>query len=369
MENFENEWNEVGNQNSATYTSLDPGEYVFRVRGSNNDGLWNDEGAAIRVVITPPFWQTAWFKFLGAFLLVTGVYLVVYFRVRNLRKINLELEEKVGERTSQLKDLIDELQKKQEEIKTINDQLDKRVQERTSKLVNANEQLDRFVYSASHDLSAPLKSILGLIHIAKLEQNTSLLYQYLEHMESSVSKLENVIFHLTQFSRNLSPVIQSEFAFKDIVDEVLHDLKYFMSLDNLRIIRKYCERDVIYADFLRLKIILTNLITNAIKYRDRMKTETQISICYKASGNQYIIEVEDNGIGIETKYHDKIFDMFFRGTTSSEGSGLGLFIVKDTVEKLNGHIDLVCEPGIMTRFTITLPAAQQNTVPALVQNR
>lgn len=369
MEGFEDEWNYVGNQRTATYTNLDPGEYTFHVIASNNDGLWNEAGRSIRIIITPPFYQTTLFKIAIALAIFGMVYFVVQYRLKALNKINTELEEKVSERTSQLKKLVNELQEKQKEVETanselkkthkqlesINSQLDKRVQERTSRLVKANQQLDRFVYSASHDLSAPLKSILGLINIVKMENFNEALLQHLTHMEKSVVKLEVVIHHLTQFSRNMSPVTQAEFSFKDIVEEVLEDLKYFSNVRNITIIKNYCDKDTMVSDFLRIKIVLTNLITNAIKYRDKNKEKSYIKVSFANDNANYVIEIEDNGIGIDKQYQSRVFDMFFRGTTRSEGSGLGLFIVKDIVEKLEGYVEIKCEPGYLTIFRVVVP--------------
>ncbi len=369
MEGFEKDWNYVDNQRTATYTSLDPGEYIFRVKASNNDGLWNEEGTSLKIIITPPFWQAAWFIVLAAVVLCGLIYLVVHYRIEQLRQINTALEDKVNERTSQLKNLVNELQIKQNEIEasnselkatykqleSVNDQLDKRVYERTAKLVKANQQLDRFVYSASHDLSAPLKSILGLINLAKLENRNDALSRHLKYMENSVIKLEVVIEHLTHFSRNQSPVTLENFTFNNIVDEVLDDLKYFASANKLKIIKCFNEADALTSDFLRIKIVLSNLVSNAIKYRDASKPENFIMIRFNKNGTASVIEVEDNGIGIAPEYHTKIFDMFFRGTTKSEGSGLGLFIVKDIVEKLKGEIKISCQAEGSTKFTVILP--------------
>lgn len=376
MEGLENDWNYVGSQRTATYTSLDPGKYTFRVKASNNDGLWNEEGRSIRIIITPPFWKTTWFLILSALVLTGMVYLVVHYRIEQLHKINLALEEKVNERTSQLKSVVNELQKKQNEIEasnnelketykqleSINDQLDKRVYERTAKLVKANQQLDRFVYSASHDLSAPLKSILGLINLVKLEKSNRDFHQHLKYMENSVVKLEVVIEHLTHFSRNQSPVTKVNLTFKEVVDEVLDDMRYFASANNLKIIKCFNEGDTLFSDFLRVKIVLSNLISNAIKYRDISKPENFIKIKFRKNGTASIIEVEDNGIGVPEEYREKIFEMFFRGTTKSEGSGLGLFIVKDIVEKLRGEIILSSPSEGPTKFTVILPHDENVTI-------
>jgi signal transduction histidine kinase len=245
------------------------------------------------------------------------------------------------------------LKKTHKQLESINDQLDKRVSERTAKLVKANQQLDRFVYSASHDLSAPLKSILGLINLVKLEHRSEGLHQHLKYMENSIVKLEVVIEHLSNFSRNQSPVSKIDFSFGEIVDEVLDNYKYFASINNLKIIRCFEDTDELHSDFHRIKIVLSNLISNAIKYRDARKEESYVKIMFKKNGVSSVIEIEDNGVGIPAEHQEKIFEMFFRGSTKSEGSGLGLFIVKDIVEKLKGEISLVSEAA--TRFIVTLP--------------
>lgn len=394
LEGLEENWNYVGNQHSATYTNLDPGVYFFHVKASNNDGIWNEEGKIIKIIVTPPFWKTWWFKVMVSLGVAAIIYLVIYIRMRRLRKRNTQLEQKVNERTAQLKDLVKELQQKQDEIETtneeltstmedlfvqknqvelinnklkithdelikINNDLDERVQERTSKLVKANQELDRFVYSASHDLSAPLKSILGLIQLTKIENKDPDLLNHLDHMQKSVLKLESVIKSLTQFSRNMGhKIVYQEFRFAEIVDEVLDELKYPFHADAIKIIKNFKTHDLLKSDYLRIKIILTNLISNALKYRNEQNKDSFVEIHFREENNRYTIEVIDNGIGINKESQGKVFQMFYRATDQSKGSGLGLYIVKETIEKLNGTITLSSQPGELTVFTVTLPANQ-----------
>ncbi|HEY3404827.1 MAG TPA: two-component regulator propeller domain-containing protein [Ohtaekwangia sp.] len=390
LEGLEKDWNYVGNQHSATYTNLDPGEYFFHVKASNNDGVWNEEGRIIRIVITPPYWKTWWFKAIIAIVILVGIYLVVYLRITRLRKKNTELETKVNERTAQLKELVKELQQKQDEIETTNEELtstmedlfvqknhvelvnnklkqtheelvktnnelDERVQERTTKLVKANQELDRFVYSASHDLSAPLKSILGLIQLTKIENKSNELQFHLDHMQKSVMKLEGVIKSLTQFSRNMGhKIMHQEFKFGELVDEVLDELKYPFHAEEISIIKKFGNDDILKSDYLRVKIILTNLISNSFKYRNEQGNHSYVEIGFSQTNGYAIIEVKDNGIGISRENQDKVFNMFYRATDQSKGSGLGLYIVKETVEKLEGEISIQSELGQFTIFTVKL---------------
>jgi len=390
LERYEDTWVYSENQRSATYTNLNPGVYVFRVRGSNNNGIWNNEGRSLTIKILPPWWETWWFRIL-LFLIILGVvFLFFYLRTKSLLRQKAALERKVNERTIRLNDLVKELQvkqndletsneeltatledlfaqkeqvekinselnKTQEELKIVNSQLDQRVQERTSKLVKANQELDRFVYSASHDLSAPLKSIMGLINIAYLERKKVDLINHLKHMETSVNKLENVIQSLTQYSRNSGQEIRkAKFSFNELVNEVLEDTTP-LNNNSFSLIKDFDPTQIMNSDFFRLKIIMSNLISNAFKYRKRNYPDAYIKISFQQKDNTSIISVKDNGTGIESKYKSKIFDMFYRASTLSNGSGLGLYIVKETVEKLKGEIKIDSVKHEYTEVTIMLP--------------
>jgi ligand-binding sensor domain-containing protein/signal transduction histidine kinase len=390
LEPLESNWNFVGNQHTATYTNLDPGEYHFRVKASNDDGAWEEDEKTLKITVTPPFWRAWWFKILLITFLSSSIYVAIYMRVRHLRKKNIKLEARVNDRTAQLRGLINELQEKQneiastneeltstledlvvqknkvesinndlksahEELLAINNQLDERVNERTLKLVKANQELDRFVYSASHDLSAPLKSILGLIQLTRLENKNEELTNHLDHMQKSVLKLEGVINSLTQFSRNMGhAIVKQEFIFDEMINEVLDELKYPFHTDKVKIIKDYNASAFIISDYLRLKIILSNLISNALKYKKSNGSDSFVYISYQNNNESNVIQIKDNGIGISTENQLKVFDMFFRATLQSNGSGLGLYIVKETVEKLGGKITLESAPSSYTMFTVVL---------------
>lgn len=242
--------------------------------------------------------------------------------------------------------------------------LERLVLERTEALEKANaelqhrnDELDRFVYSASHDLSAPLKSILGLINVARLENPKSEQAQYLVMMEKSVMKLEWFIEEVIQYSRNARmPVKLEEINFKQLVSDILNDYQYDPSFKNINVTVETLDEPKLITDIMRLKIILNNLISNAIKFHrleDGMTPEIKISL--QTRDDRYVLTVQDNGRGIQPVYLDKIFDMFFRATEEVPGSGLGLYILKETVMRLNGTIDVKSEFGSGTTFTISVP--------------
>lgn len=243
-------------------------------------------------------------------------------------------------------------------------ELENLVKERTEELEKANEELklrnselDRFVYSASHDLSSPLKSILGLINVAKLDGADDRQRQYLEMMERSVDKLEIFINEVIQYSRNARmPMQQTAFDFKDFVKDILQDYQYAPNFNKIKIDVEDNTSEEIITDPMRLKIILNNLISNAIKFHslDEHKLPTiQISRIIEEGNN--LISVEDNGSGIQSEHMEKIFEMFFRGAEETPGSGLGLYILKETVARLNGTIEVKSTVGFGTRFLVILP--------------
>lgn len=229
------------------------------------------------------------------------------------------------------------------------------------KLKAQNRELDRFVYSASHDLKAPLRSIIGIISIARTETTDDLMLRYLEMVSRSAAKLDNFINDLVNYSRNSRmEVKQEKINFKAMIDEILEDLSHMENASNLKI-----KTDIQSAECLgdgpRLKIIFSNLISNAIKYQKRQSrdnAELEIRIVPKKEAIE--ISFSDNGEGISAENQKKVFEMFYRASENSHGSGLGLYIVKEVVGKLNGKIDLVSRPGRGTRFTVYLPNHQLN---------
>jgi len=231
---------------------------------------------------------------------------------------------------------------------------EKKLQSRNTKLKKLNAELDRFVYSASHDLRAPLASLLGLIDLSRREKLSPLLSEYLSLMNKSITKLDSFISDITDYSRNLRlNTVNEKIDFKSLVKELFDSLA-FMSPEKIDFSVHVSGRVNFYSDPNRLKLILNNLISNSIRYRSKSRP-LKISIEAKREKNSTSIKVIDNGIGIARKYQSKIFNMFYRANDQNTGSGLGLFIVKETTDKLKGKIQLISEIDQGTTITITLP--------------
>jgi PAS domain S-box-containing protein len=223
-----------------------------------------------------------------------------------------------------------------------------------------NAELDRFVYSASHDLRTPLASLLGLINIARMETDLKEIHHCLDLQERSVKRLDSLIQDIIHYSRNTRLEVDAEPCnLYKLLAEVFEQYEYE---ENASIIKKMVsvdEKSVFYTDVGRVKIIMNNLISNAIRYHDFSKPNPFIRVDATVTADSAVIEIEDNGNGIKPEFQEKIFDMFFRAADDKAGSGLGLYIVKETLDKLDGRIELQSQIGEGSKFVVYLPNVRQ----------
>lgn len=224
---------------------------------------------------------------------------------------------------------------------------------RNQELEKSNVELDRFVYSASHDLRAPLNSISGLLNLQRLEPHSM---DYMEMIQSRVTIMDKFIRDIIDYSRNSrTAVVKESVRLREVIDEIVDMLK-ISQLNHPVAFQVEVEPSLyITTDLPRLRVVLNNLISNAMKYTDVAKSDSYIQIKAWHEPAQTIVEVTDNGIGIDAALQPKIFDMFFRATTVSTGSGLGLYIVRESLEKVKGTISFQSEIGKGTRFRVVLP--------------
>lgn len=234
--------------------------------------------------------------------------------------------------------------------------LRKRLIQNNEMLEQANRELDRFVYSVSHDLSAPLRSIMGLVNVSRLEKDDGALRLYINNIETSVHKLENFINEILDYSRNeRQAVTPEEVDVEDLCREILDNLKFQENFNKIDIDLSGINSRIVFTDKMRLKMILNNLLSNAVKFQQTIaEHQPSIHVRTHQTADFYFIDVEDNGEGIPVKIKDNIFDMFFRGTQRSKGSGLGLYIAKEAAEKINGKLTVESEYGKGSVFHLEL---------------
>ena len=233
------------------------------------------------------------------------------------------------------------------------------IEETNKNLTIANKELDKFVYSASHDLRSPILSLKGLIEIMNTENDMTQIRNYLELMQESLDKQDQFIKDIIDYSKNKkTKTTLSKVNLSQIIEEAIIQNQYREEFKRINI-SKELNIDSIYSDELKLKIIINNILTNAIKYSDTQKESPFITIKTYQDKDYIYISIEDNGIGVKKEYQNKIFDMFFVTNNDNKGSGLGLYLVKDTIENLNGTVEITSEINLGSKFTVKIPKKQE----------
>ncbi len=403
LEGFDTKWNEVGNQRSATYTNLNPGKYLFRVIASNNDGIWNTAGTSLRLIITPPFWKTWWFR---ASLIILVIILVISgyrIKIQSLENHRKNLKKQVDERTRELLDLNHllekqnmeiqahreellsqkehliiinkELEHQQEKIQEQNIELEKHrhnleeiVEQRTAELEKAKqkaEESDRlkssFLSNMSHEIRTPLNAIVGFSSLLAEEDTTAEeREEYIRHINTNSDTLLVLIddiLDLSKIESNQLKVSISEIDINEFIDGLYTTFLYRKKPEiTFKLKNTLRERNIIFSsDKVRLNQVLTNLLDNAFKFTDNGVIELGIT----ADNKQLTFFVEDTGIGIPAQAQNKIFERFYKSDANTErlyrGSGLGLTITKKLVKILGGTIHVTSEEGKGSRFDVVFP--------------
>lgn len=245
------------------------------------------------------------------------------------------------------------------------------LRQQNEELIKINKELDSFVYSVSHNLRAPLMSVLGLLNLLQIENKDKAggLETYFGMMQSSIHKLDETLREILDYSRNARSELHIEpVDVRKVIEDSFEKLKY---LDGWGRIEKQItvnERAPLLTDAYRLSLILNNLASNAIKYHDAEKNNSRIDIQADVMPGELLLRFQDNGIGISENLLSKIFDMFYRATERSEGAGLGLYIVKETVDKLSGTVEVSSRFGEHTTFVIRIPNRPEDMFKGHVVN-
>jgi len=219
----------------------------------------------------------------------------------------------------------------------------------------AYSELDKFVYSASHDMRSPLMSILGVVKLARMEGDYSNTKAYFNMIEESVDRLDGFIKNIVDYYRNKRISLNtSDVDFKDMVDFCIQNQLQNQQTE-INFVVEVDQKIAFISDKLKLGIAMSNLISNGIKYQDQTKPKKELSITVKVDSSKAIIRIQDNGIGIQEGEKDKIFKMFYRATNMNPGSGIGLYVVKDAVDQLKGTIDVKSIYGVGSVFELMIP--------------
>lgn len=225
-------------------------------------------------------------------------------------------------------------------------------------LIKINKELDSFVYSVSHNLRAPLRSVLGLINLARMEDEKrgNFFNEYFGMMETSMNKLDETLKEILDYSRNARQDLTVEkIDIRKLLMDNLEKMQYMPGSAQIVKDIHIEEQCPLYSDKYRISVIFNNIISNAIKYYDEYKEKPFLRISIDVKSDKAHIEFEDNGIGIDKEYVTKVFDMFFRATHNNDGAGLGLYIVQEAVDKLKGTVVIKSHIRKGTTFIIDIP--------------
>lgn len=335
LEGFDRDWNYVDNQNRATYTNLPAGTYTFRVKATNNDGVWSTNEATLKIIVQPPFWWS-WYAKLFYFLLLGGiVWQYVHFRLRR------------------------EEQRHQREMQRLNEEKEKEVRE---------ARLNFFTMIA-HEIRTPVSLIIGPLEKLKNEKLKetpefytlhSSLFTSIEVIDRNAHRLLELVNQLLDFRKVEQLMLVMHFApqnIHELIQSVSERFAPTFEQGGKQFTVTYPdERFTAIIDKEAIIKVISNLLTNANKYT---KDDVRLSCIVEPDGENFRIEVSDNGIGIKAEDQHRIFEPFFQAEGNKPGTGIGLNIVKNIVDQHHGEISVVSEVGKGSTFTVVLPVNQE----------
>ncbi|MBN1414990.1 MAG: response regulator [Bacteroidales bacterium] len=391
LDNFKDEWFVVGSrERKVTYTNLDPGKYLFRVKSTNNDGTWNDEEAQLAVIISPPWWGTLLVRILSVVLIASLVIGFYFFRIFQLNRQKRILAIMVKERTNELSEANVKLQERQHELSEANlilqerqgeillknkelekhrNNLEQLVQERTVELeealrkaTEADNLKSAFLANMSHEIRTPMNAIVGFSGLLAdpgiTENDRKEFIKLISVNSESLLMLINDILDLSMIEANQMVVNNEPFDIVELLNQVYSIYKISNTNSNLIIqLTNQLNADhfILNTDKYRIKQILSNLMNNACKFTRTGSVELGVI----KEKNRLRIYVKDTGIGIASQDIPHIFERFRKldkaMISHARGTGLGLAISKRVAEILGGTIEVESEPGKGSVFALTIP--------------
>lgn len=328
LEGFDKGWNYVGSQHSTTYTNLPAGTYTFRVKASNNDNIWNEEGTSIRIIVHPPFYLSLPFKIGYVLLFLLALGLLLRYVIRRSEKKHAKA--------------IDELNSKKE--------------------IEIHEAKINFFTMIAHEIRTPVSLIIGPLE--KIMQSTHIPTnerQELEIIDRNSQRLLYLVNQLLDFRKVEQKEMRMKFtsqSIKELMQAVCERFSPTLQQNGVNFSVTYPDEHF-HADVDKeaMTKVLSNLLTNANKY-----TQSRIEVRFQEHPEKqtFSIEVQDNGKGMSEEELTKIFKPFYQASENKPGTGIGLSIVKGIVEAHHGQVNVTSQPGHGSSFMITLPQKQEN---------
>ncbi len=291
---------------------------------------------------------------LGSFLVI--LILVSYFAFaasrynKRLTRAHREITEQKEEIQAQSEELIEA----NATIANINKDLENKIEQRTAALTQAYKELDTFFYRSSHDFRRPLTTFLGLAEVANVTVKDPNALELFEKVRDTAINLDKMLVKLQSISDvGSQQMVYKEVLLKEIFDAVCNDFREELQRRNIKTTTDIRLREAFISYPAMVKTVIENIVENAIQFSS--SNSPYIKFSAYGSGQYVTIDIQDNGHGIAKEYHEQIFEMYFRGSERSKGNGLGLYIVKKAVDKLEGSITLSSVVNVGTTFTIMLP--------------
>lgn len=334
---YEN-WIMLEDNRVITITNPPSGEYEFRVIASNNDGIWNEEGLRLKLIIHPPFWLTWWFVFLIIIIIIGIIAAIFKFRMAAIHNKKIELEKLVKERT-------EKLEKSQIE------------------LTAANDSKDKLFSIIAHDMKNPFNSLLGFSEMLSEDfeelsdqEKKDAIAGIADASKEAFSLLENLL-DWSRLQMDRIEFHKETFEINSLIQQNVNLLKIALNNKNIKVKLNLDENSEIYADKNMINTVIRNLLTNAIKFSNE---GGEIQILTEARENQLIAEVRDFGIGMNDNTinnlltHSQIKSTL--GTSGEKGTGLGIILCKEFIERNNGEFKIESKPGAGSKFSFSLPS-------------